>query len=112
MFLLPVAFPTRPAFSLPAPANRWLMGVRRITPPARWRRVSRGRAFATGSPAMTTVTGAASFSVMAFRHDDRQVFEVVTQILCENDGAASAFYGAQRPRTNRLVERRPTGTRD
>jgi hypothetical protein len=50
--------------------------------------------------------------VSCFWLDCRETFEVATQIIRKDDGAASTFHGTQRAGTNRLIKRRPTGTRD
>jgi hypothetical protein len=46
------------------------------------------------------------------RHDGWEAFEIAAQIVCEYEAAPSAFADAQCARTNRLVESRPTDTRD
>jgi hypothetical protein len=58
-----------------------------------------------------TAAGALHFESWP-RLDSRQAFEIATQIVRKDDGAATAFHGTQRARPNRLIESRPTGTRD
>jgi hypothetical protein len=59
---------------------------------------------------LTTAPG--PFIQSWFGLDCREAFEIAAQIIREYECAASALYGTQRARTNRLIESRPTGTRD